>query len=199
MRNPEFQFGTDGLSNVSLFVPGGGSYIVELSEAKLAERSKRREEADAIDWELAERSARRAEMVPKIFDQNLHDIVIFSAGCPGVAAGWVELGKEYIPPLGKGEASGMAEPLKKHLRAKKCNDSEINDRVKVLDGSLDTIGEVLNAVKAGHLNPDAFPTESNHGIQIVAGRQAGRASGCDHSGNRRGSYPDSTHAHAGCT
>lgn len=172
------------LESAALFVPGGSSYITErlvgYSESDIIEElvgasgPNIGKPETQINWVLAERSQRRAEMVPRIFDQNFHDQVIFSAGYPGVAAGWNQLGERFIPPPGQGEATPMSGPLRQHLRQHHWTEQQIEELILTFDRTGDSFGDVIGVIDAGILDPEDFKADPKRGLVIVAGRQAMR-------------------------
>ncbi len=146
------------LESAQLFVPGRASYVTTGENGEFG-------------LNLTEASANRARTAAELFDDEFHTSAVFAGGYPGIAQNWP---MEHTPPIGSREADFMAIPLTERLRREGWNKASIEERVKKQGLSNNSIGDVVESLREGLIDPNDFHVSTSlHGITLVTGRLHG--------------------------
>lgn len=145
------------LESAVLFVPGRASYVAPAA-------------AGGVELHLTEASEWRGAVAKVSFEPEFHTSALYAGGYPAVQ-NWPA---EHIPPLDRREAHLIARPLEERLAAEGWTAEAIEARVSKQGVSSNSIGDVMESIRQGKLNPNDFHQESSrHGIELVTGKLHG--------------------------
>jgi hypothetical protein len=106
-----------------------------------------------------------------------HMRAVFAGGYPGWAraeAFWPQdrrNGTPYLPEADEREADQMARPLTGLLLAQGYGVDAIDELIRRQGDSSNSLDDIVQSVRAGHLDPNRYHTADRHGLVVVAGKE----------------------------